>query len=123
MKPIHIIAPCAVGLGLMGLALTFAPLEMAAWFGWQVDQELPLSLLGGALFGLALLNWMGRNAVYGGIYGRPILLGNVVHAFVGAMALVRVLDTTTPWPLLGLTAFYVVYSLGYGWMLFIRRPT
>lgn len=122
MKPVHIIASSAIGLGLLGLALIFAPQETAGWFGWHVDHELPVALLGSALFGLALLNWMGRNAVYGGIYGRPILLGNAVHAFTGSMTLIRAVDTTTPWPLWGLTAFFVAYALGYGWMLFVRRP-
>jgi hypothetical protein len=51
------------------------------------------------------------------------LLDNAVHAFTGAMTLIRVVDATTPWPLWGLTAFYVAYALGYGWLLLSHRPT
>ncbi|MEQ9103302.1 MAG: hypothetical protein RIE53_01245 [Rhodothermales bacterium] len=118
MKPVHIVATCAAALGLLGGALIFAPLETAGWFGWQMDQELPLSLLGSAIFGLALLNWMGRNAVYGGIYGRPILLGNLAHAFAGFMALIGVATLDGPWPILAVTVFYGLYAAGYARIMF-----
>ena len=35
-------------------------------------------LLGGALFAFALLNWFQRHTMMGGIYGRPLLLANLM---------------------------------------------
>jgi hypothetical protein len=44
-------------------------------------------LLAAALFAFAMVNWMARGTTVGGIYGRPIALGNLTHFFVGGMAL------------------------------------
>ena len=38
--------------------------------------EVPLQLFAGGLLAIASLNWMGRGAIYGGIYGRPIVVAN-----------------------------------------------
>ena len=54
----------------------------AAWLG---------QLLGAAWLGVAALNWLQRNAVLGGIYGRPVVLANLALYFVSALSLLRAL--------------------------------
>lgn len=46
-------------------------------------------LLGAAWLGFAALDWLGRGALLGGIYGRPVVMANAVLHFVGAMVLLR----------------------------------
>jgi hypothetical protein len=79
-------------------------------------------LLAAALLALAALNWLSRNALLGGIYGRPVVMANAVFHFVAAMVLLRLITTrggsTAPWllvvPIVGLAG-------AYGWLL-LRGP-
>lgn len=78
--------------GILGIVLTFMPQEIGGWLGMasQTGAEvLVLQLLGGALFGFGMINYMGRNAILGGIYGKPIILGNMVFHFIVALELAR----------------------------------
>jgi hypothetical protein len=65
---------------LPALAPGFPP--AAAWLG---------QLLGAAWLGVAAMNWLQRDTVLGGIYGRPVVFANVVLYFVSALSLLRVL--------------------------------
>jgi hypothetical protein len=65
---------------IAGLGLTFAPAEILASFGpppSPADMWLA-HLLGAALLGLAVPNWLQRYASTGGVLGRPLLLTNLV---------------------------------------------
>ena len=39
--------------------------------------------------GFAILNWMAKDDLIGGIYSRPVAMGNFLHFFTIAMALVK----------------------------------
>lgn len=78
--------------GILGIVLTFLPQEIGSWLGLTSPTGagvLAFQLLGGALFGFGMINYMGRNAILGGIYGKPILLGNLVFHFIVALELIR----------------------------------
>ena len=89
----------ALVLLLGGLALLFAPDVLlpalipgfppaAAWLG---------QLLAAAWLGLAAMNWLQRNALLGGIYGRSVVVANSALYLVSALSLVRALiDGTAP---------------------------
>lgn len=93
----------ALALGAAGVALTFAPHEILRAFGAPAEPHLVvLAQAAGALYlGFAMLNWMARGLLAGGVYGRPIVVGNLAHFAVMSFALVRVLlDTPSvpgPW--------------------------
>ena len=65
---------------LPALAPGFPP--AAAWLG---------QLLGAAWLGVAAMNWLQRDTVLGGIYGRPVVFANVALYFVSALSLLRAL--------------------------------
>jgi hypothetical protein len=75
----------ALYLGAIGLALTFFPLQFGIGAG-PADASPQLlalmRLLGGPFFGIAVLNWMSRDAEYPSL--RTILYANV--AGFGAVA-------------------------------------
>ena len=54
----------------------------AAWLG---------QLLGAAWLGVAALNWLQRNVLLGGIYGRAVVMANFALYFVSALSLLRAL--------------------------------
>ncbi len=78
--------------GILGIVFIFLPQEIGRWLGMSSPTGagvLALQLLGAALFGFGLINYVGRNAILGGIYGKPILLGNMVFHFIAALELIR----------------------------------
>lgn len=84
-----------------------------AWLG---------QLLGAAWLGVAALNWLHRGALLGGIYGRPVVLANLVLYFVGALSLLRALvGPGVPRALWGLAVPLALLAVVYG-VLLLRGP-
>ncbi len=108
----------ALILGLFGLILSFLPQEISSTLAMQTD-AIVLQLLGAVYFGFAFLNWMNKNKVLGGIYGRPIVMANFIHFLMGALALIKFItkgsDSTT---LLIITVVYVLFGLVFAFMAF-----
>jgi hypothetical protein len=114
----------ALFLLLGGLALLFASDVVlprlvpgfpasAAWLG---------QLLGAAWLGVAALDWTGRSALLGGIYGRPVVMANAVLYFVAATTLLRVVMRGGAPPALWAIALPIAIFAGiYGWLL-LRGP-
>ena len=63
-----------------GLALLFAPVEAlrAAGLALSPAGAWLAGMLGAALLAFAVLHWYQRQTLLGGIYGRPLLLANVL---------------------------------------------
>ena len=87
---IVLIASCLF-LAILGLVLTFIPDEIIAIL--EINENpistLSLQLLGAIYLGFALTNWMSKGLLIGGIYNKPLTLGNFMHFFIGAMALIK----------------------------------
>lgn len=68
--------------GGAGCVLLFAPQEFAGWLGVDLAPPAPwvVQVLGSALLGIAVMNWLQRRAPVGGIYGRPLVLMNLWFA-------------------------------------------
>ena len=83
----------AVFLAIIGIALSFLPDEVADYL--QVEPNLInvlfLKMLSAMYLGFAILNWMARGTLIGGIYNRPIAIGNFMHFVVGAITLLKVI--------------------------------
>lgn len=100
----------ALFLGLLGLALTFASQEILATTTAQ--QAFVGQLLGAALCGLALLNWMSKGTAMGGIYGRPLAMGNLTHFTAGGLALLKVAGHLRPaWLFVALAGCYLLFAV------------
>jgi len=84
----------AIVLGITGIALSFFPQEITILLDAHITTTLTiiLQLLGALYFGFAMLNWLAKDSLLGGIYGRPIVAGNVTHFVIGALALLKVLS-------------------------------
>lgn len=112
----------AIGLGLLGIALSFAPQEILQLIGVTPTPVLSLmaQLMGALYVGYALMNWMSRGLLVGGIYGRPMAIGNFTHFLVGALALLKgltKLSDVRAFPVL-ITIFYVAFAVAFGLLLF-----
>ena len=104
--------------GVSGLGMLFAPDDVARLLGLSAGAVL-VQLLGAALLGIATLNWTARGLPVGGIYGRAVSAGNQVHAFIGAMVLIRyAFSTGGPAAMWVLTAVYVLSAVYFSWLMF-----
>jgi len=104
-----------------GLCLQFAPHEVLTYGGNPAIGITPVlvQLLGALYLGFALLNWMSKAVLMGGIYARPLAIGNLAHFTVGALTLLRYASTT---PKAGgiwaLTLGYALLALLFGVVIF-----
>lgn len=109
----------AAFMAAAGLMLTFAPHELlGASQGGQHAALLPaMQLLGALYLGAAMTNWMSKSNLVGGVFGRPLAMGNLGHFGIGAMALVRIAAGSDArfWPL---AVLYVVLAAAFGIIAF-----
>ena len=68
------------------------------------------------MIGFGMMNYMGRNAVYGGIYGKPIILGNLLFHTVAAVHLIKfsmnIHDTLMIYAAIA-GALYFIFAAGF----------
>ncbi len=110
-----------VFLGLAGIAASFAPDEVLRALGSPTSEPLPLlvQLLGATYFGFAIANWTAKANMIGGIYARPLSLGNAAHFFIGALALAKQQSAHGPdTRLMVLAIAYAVFAACFVWLVF-----
>jgi hypothetical protein len=115
----------AIFLALMGIILSFMPNEVAEFIGLQSSKtiQLILQIAGAQYFAMALLNWMKRTSVIGGIYNRPVSITNYTHYLIGTLASWKLLlgKADLPMAFWVLAAFYLIFAVLYGF-IFYRNP-
>lgn len=121
-RPSPLLVAAAILYFAAALPLLFAPEELLGWLGGagsSVDPAL-LQVLAGAVFGFAILDWMSRYTKIGGIYGRPLVLANFIHAAIAALSLARASfgGSASPALWVGL-ALYAVLAAAFGAKLFL----
>jgi hypothetical protein len=116
---ILMISSC-IFLGTQGIILTFMPDEIIS--GLSITPKpisiLVLQLLGALYLGFAMQNWMAKGSLIGGIYNRPIAIGNFMHFAVGAMALIKIItkNHTHLVIVISLTIVYSVFAILFGYV-------
>ena len=108
-------------LGLAGLAASFAPSELLAALRSPVAEPLPvlIQLLGSMYFAFAITNWTAKDNMIGGIYSRPLSLGNLTHFVVGTLALAKQqFSKDISVPLLAVLIVYTILAICFAWLVF-----
>lgn len=110
-------------LGVTGIALSFFPQEISMILHAHITTTLTiiLQLLGALYFGFAMLNWMAKETLLGGIYGKPIVAGNVIHFVIGALALIKVLSQDQRLIVLVASIVYAVFAVMFSVVMY-RNP-
>jgi len=114
----------AVLLALLGLPCMFAPDVVLTRLAGSTSTaaEIIVQLTGALYVGFAALNWMSKGSLMGGIYGRPVGVGNLLHFFAGALALLKATSLTGApsgtWPL---ALVYTAFAVGFG-LVVLRNP-
>ncbi len=124
MKTQALMSLSALFLAILGAAGLFLPQELLARFGVpEASLVILVQAAGAAYLGFAILNWMARSVLIGGIYARPVALGNFAHfaivAITLAKAMIRGPRGIEPGAAL---AVYAVFAAWFGLVLF-TSPT
>jgi len=121
-----LMATSAIFMGLVGLLLSFLPNEIANYFNIEatIITILFLKILSALYLAFGFLNWMAKGTLIGGIYNRPIAIGNLMHFGVGAIALVKVVSKVQVHSeiIILLTVIYVVLAILFAYV-FKTNPT
>ena len=116
-----IMTSTAILLAVLGLSLTFAPDNVIVLLGINdsIIIRLILQLLGAAFYAFAMLNWMAKGAVIGGIYNRPIAVANLTHFLIGGIALTKAVLSNHQLPLFlsVIAGIYSITACVYGFVI------
>ena len=120
-----IMTATAVTLAIAGLLCTFMPAEIVHYFNGETSKTLLLLLqISGALyFGFAMLNWMTRTSIIGGIYNKPVAAANFAHFFIAGSALDKGLlaDPQLPYVVWAIAITCTVFAIAFG-IIFYKNP-
>jgi hypothetical protein len=115
-----LMATSAIFMGIAGAAGLFLPHEIVAALGAPATGILPalVQLHAAILFGFAMINWMAKDSLIGGIYNRPVAVGNTAHFVVGAITLLKLVVGDPTAPIVAATVIYVIFAIGFGMLMF-----
>ena len=67
-----------------------------------------------------MLNWMARHNLIGGVYSRPVAMGNMFHFVVAALALLKAVfgGSARSTEVMAATLVYCVFAVWFGVVVF-----
>jgi hypothetical protein len=110
--------------GITGLILSFLPHELLGYLNSSTGTTLDaliLQILGALYFAFAMTNWTAKANLIGGIYSRPIAIGNLTHFTIGALALIKGYSSSHNIIFQASTLVYTVFAILFG-VVFFRHP-
>ena len=110
----------ALFMGLLGLGASFLPQEALTYAGYPTKglAVVFIQVIGALFLGFAFLNWMARGTLIGGIYSRPVAMGNFMHFAVVTIVLLKALSAEAAPVFMAATLIYAVLALWFGAVLF-----
>lgn len=116
----------ALFLGIIGIILSFFPQEIAIYLNFDTNpiSILFLQILSSLYLGFGILNWMAKSNLIGGIYSRPLAIGNLMHFGVSAIAFIKITFKTQKnfEFILALTIIYLIFTLCFIYV-FMTNPS
>lgn len=112
----------AAFMAIIGLAFSFMPQEVLGMHGTVPDTAtvMLIQMAGAAYLGFAMLNWSARGILIGGIYAKPVAIGNALHFMMVAIMLVKAAFAFGAVPLIISAAVFSTFAIWFGYVLF--RP-
>ena len=121
MKTKFLMTSSALFCGIIGTLLLFLPIEIAEYLSIEptIITILFLQILSTTYLGFGILNWTAKGSLIGGIYNKPIVLGNLLHFAVGAIELIKVISNIQAHKeiIILLTVFYVIFALLFAYVI------
>tara|TARA_B100001093_G_C26840335_1_gene1020262 strand:+ start:255 stop:659 length:405 start_codon:yes stop_codon:yes gene_type:complete len=112
----------AIILALLGISLIFFPIEILDYFELSVSDtlELLMQIIGSLYFAFAMLNWISRGSIIGGIYNRPIAIANLTHFFIAGLSLIQGIlsNPNLPYTIWSIAIIYTIFAILFGIVAF-----
>ena len=114
----------ALFMGLLGLGTLFAPGEILGVHGTTPDNAtmLLIQMMGALYLGFAILNWTARGVLIGGIYSRPVAIGNFWHFLIVSLLLSKAAFVFAAWPLVISAVVFSIFAVWFGLVMFRPLP-
>ena len=115
----------AMILALIGISLIFLPKEILDYLELSVSETLQLlmQIIGSFYFAFAILNWMSKGSIIGGIYNRPIAMANLAHFVIAGLALIKgiLANPSLSYVIWSIAIIYSMFAIFFGIVAF-RHP-
>ena len=112
----------AMILALIGISLIFLPNEILDYLELSVSETLQLlmQIIGSIYFALAILNWMSKGSIIGGIYNRPIAMANLAHFVIAGLALIKgiLANPSLSYVIWSIAIIYSIFAIFFGIVAF-----
>ena len=112
----------AIMLALIGISLIFLPKEILDYFELSASDtlELLMQITGSLYFAFAMLNWMSKGSIIGGIYGRPIAIANLTHFVIAGLSLIKgtMANPGLSYVIWSIAIIYSIFAILFGIVLF-----
>ena len=112
----------AIFLAVNGFVFSFFPNEISVLLTNDDNHifTLILQILGALYLGFSYINWMSKNSLIGGIYNKPLLIGNLLHFLTSSMALIKLAFKfeNNLQLILSYTLIYCLFTLFFGYVFF-----
>lgn len=119
----------AIIMAIIGISASFIPHEILTYIGLSTIHPLPLliQIMGAMYLAFAMINWFAKNNLIGGIYGKPIAIGNFTHFVIASLALVKGINFgTSSSVVLAIAVTYIIFAVLFAYIAFgnsIKRDT
>tara|TARA_Y100001936_G_scaffold31058_1_gene29104 strand:- start:115 stop:543 length:429 start_codon:yes stop_codon:yes gene_type:complete len=112
----------ALFLAVNGFGLSFFPNEISLLLTNDDNHIfiLILQILGALYLGFSYINWMSKNSLIGGIYNKPLLIGNTLHFLTASMAMIKLVFKfeNNSQLIISFTIIYCLFTLFFGYIFF-----
>ena len=115
----------AAFMAILGVGTLFLPQEVLAYLGipTQGAMLVLVQLFGAHYIAFALLNWLAKDTLFGGIYQRPAAMANFAHFMIGALVLIKGLfGGQVPANLWVVCSIYGLLAVWFGFLIFFGAP-
>lgn len=121
-NPLLVLSSAAYAVA--GIALVFAPQETLSTLAvaGSPTSEWLAQAFGAALLGFAWLNWLQRPMQTGGIYGRTVVLPNLIFVLTAALSAWSAWRRDPSRPLLLAALAFGLLAIAFGSRLYARGP-
>ena len=117
-----IITSYAILMAIAGIAMLFLGDEVMALLNVPSSQ-LVNALIAALYFGFATTNWHSKNLTIGGVYGRPLVLGNLSHTLIGSISLIKIANDHSTSTTIILAIIYSIFALTFTWLMYTHPKT
>ena len=112
----------AIILALIGISLIFLPKEILDYLELSVSDtlELLMQIIGSFYFAFAMLNWMSKGSIIGGIYNRPIAMANLTYFVIAGLVLIKgvLANPSLSYVIWSIAIIYSIFAILFGIVAF-----